>query len=58
MMAIHNAMRKCLQYNIEDRRTAGEIAAELSEAYDNLPDGFGNRETWMKIMDERARQSL
>ena len=43
LMAIHTAMTKCLWYNPYDRPTAGEIAAELVEAYDNLPEGFGDK---------------
>ncbi len=53
LMAIHTAMIKCLRYNPHDRPTADEIAAELVEAYDNLPEGFGDKKKWMELIDER-----
>ena len=49
LAAIDKAMRKCLRANPEDRPTAGEIADELSEAIDNLPEGFGDKERWKAI---------
>ena len=52
LMAIDRAMRKCLRFRPEDRPTAGEIAAELFEAIDNLPEGFGNKEKWRREMEE------
>ena len=48
LMAIHDAMIKCLQLKPEDRPTAGQIAAELFEAIDNLPEGFGDKEKWRR----------
>ena len=48
LMAIHDAMIKCLQFKPEDRPTAGQIAAELFEAIDNLPEGFGDKEKWRR----------
>ncbi|KAL7532977.1 hypothetical protein ACHAXR_004969 [Thalassiosira sp. AJA248-18] len=46
LSAIEKAMQKCLRGNPEDRPTAGEIADELSEAIENLPEGFGDKEKW------------
>jgi hypothetical protein len=46
-------MIKCLRYNPLDRPTADEIAAELVKAYDNLPEGFGDKKKWMEMIDER-----
>ena len=57
LMAINSAMRKCLSYNPENRPTAGEIAAELYEAIDNLPEGFGNKEKWKNEMMIRANMT-
>lgn len=51
----YTAMIKCLWYNPHNRPTAGEIAAELVEAKDNLPDGFGDKKKWMELMDLRER---
>lgn len=48
LTAIHDAMKKCLTLNPEDRPTAGVIAAELFEAIDNLPKGFGDKEKWKR----------
>lgn len=48
LMAINKAMRKCLKFNPEDRPTAGEIATELFEAIENLPEGFGDKEKWRR----------
>jgi hypothetical protein len=48
LMAIHDAMIKCLQLKPEDRPTAGQVAAELFEAIDNLPEGFGDKEKWRR----------
>lgn len=48
LMAIHDAIIKCLQLKPEDRPTAGQIAAELFEAIDNLPEGFGDKEKWRR----------
>ena len=50
LMAISKAMLKCLRVNPQDRPTAGEIADELSEAIDNLPEGFGDKEKWKEMM--------
>lgn len=50
LMAIEKAMMKCLRVKPEDRPTAGEIAHELSEAIDNLPEGFGDKEKWKERM--------
>ena len=54
LMAINLAMRKCLKYNPEERPTAGEIAAELYDAIENLPAGFGDKEKWKNEMITRA----
>ena len=48
LKAIHSAMMKCLRFNPKDRPTAGEVAAELFEAIDNLPEGFGDKEKWRR----------
>ncbi|KAL3808917.1 hypothetical protein ACHAXA_004685 [Cyclostephanos tholiformis] len=48
LKAIYLAMMKCLKFNPDDRPTAGEIAAELFEAIDNLPEGFGDKEKWRR----------
>ena len=53
LIAIHNAMMKCLRANPEDRPTAGEIAAELADAIENLPEGFGDKEKWKAMMNAR-----
>jgi len=50
LMAIEKAMMKCLRVKPEDRPTAGEVAYELSEAIDNLPEGFGDKEKWKERM--------
>ena len=52
LMAIDKAMRKCLRVKPQDRPTAGEIADELSEALENLPEGFGDKEAWKRKMEE------
>ena len=52
LKAIEKAMMKCLRAKPEDRPTAGEVAYDLSEAIDNLPEGFGDKEKWK----ERVRQ--
>jgi len=44
LVAIREAMYKCLKAQPEDRPTAGEIAEELNRAIDNLPEGYGDRE--------------
>jgi len=49
--AIEKAMQKCLRTKPEDRPTAGEIADELSEALEHLPDGFGDKEAWRQKME-------
>ena len=56
LMAIEKAMRKCLRVKPEDRPTAGEIADELSQAIENLPEGFGDKEKWKQeqIMKEQG----
>ena len=56
LMAIDRAMRKCLRFLPEDRPTAGEIAAELFEAIDNLPEGFGNKEKWRREREMEDRR--
>jgi len=52
LRAIESAAKKCLRPKPQDRPTAGEIADELLEAKKNMPDGFGDRETWER---ERRR---
>jgi len=37
-----------LEVQSRGRPTAGEIAAELFEAIDNLPEGFGDKEKWRR----------
>jgi serine/threonine protein kinase len=54
LMAINLAMRRCLRFNPEERPTAGEIAAELNDAIENLPVGFGDKEKWKNEMMTRA----
>ena len=49
--AIEKAMQKCLRTKPEDRPTAGEIADELSEALEHLPEGFGDKEAWRQKME-------
>lgn len=56
LMAIHDAMIKCLQLKPDDRPTAGEIAAELFEAIDNLPEGFGDKEKWRREMQDQIEE--
>jgi hypothetical protein len=58
LMAIDRAMRKCLRFLPEDRPTAGEIAAELFEAIDNLPEGFGNKEKWRREREMEDRRIM
>lgn len=50
LSAIAAAMRKCLRARPEDRPTAGEVADELSQAIENLPADFGDKEKWKKMM--------
>jgi hypothetical protein len=39
-----------MRANPQDRPTAGEIAAELADAIENLPEGFGDKEKWKAMM--------
>lgn len=50
LSAIHKAMLQCMRANPQDRPTAGEIAAELADAIENLPEGFGDKEKWKAMM--------
>ncbi len=58
LMAIDRAMRKCLRFRPEDRPTAGEIAAELFEAIDNLPEGFGDKEKWRREREMEDKRMM
>ena len=52
LKAIKDAMYKCLRLNPQDRPTAGEIAEELAEALESLPEEFGDKS---KFKEEIAK---
>lgn len=52
LKAIKVAMYKCLRLDPQDRPTAGEIAEELAEALESLPEGFGDKS---KFKEEIAK---
>ena len=56
LRSIMKAMYKCLRRIPQDRPTAGEIAAELSEAVENLPEMYGDKEIWRERLEEMERQ--
>lgn len=58
LRALDTAMRKCMRTMPQDRPTAGEIADELSEALDNLPEGFGDKEAWRERERIREEEEL
>jgi hypothetical protein len=51
-------MSKYLWFRPEDRPTAGEIAAELFDAIDNLPEGFGDEEKWRREREREDRRMI
>ncbi|KAL7463286.1 hypothetical protein ACHAXS_003660 [Conticribra weissflogii] len=53
LVAIREAMHKCLRAEPEERPTAGEIAEELNRAIDNLPEGYGDREKFYESIGKR-----
>lgn len=56
LRAIMAAMYKCLRTNPGDRPTAGEVAAELSEAVEGLPEMYGDKEIWRERLEDMQRQ--
>ena len=46
LVAVREAMYKCLQPKPEDRPTAMDIVDELVQAVENLPEGFGDKEKY------------
>ena len=56
LSALKKVTMKCLRTRPEDRPTAGEIAAEISEALDNLPEGFGDKKAWRERMRKRDEE--
>jgi serine/threonine protein kinase len=52
---IMSAMYKCLRALPEDRPTAGEIAEELASAVDNLPEMYGDKETFYASLEKEQR---
>ncbi|KAL7540710.1 hypothetical protein ACHAWF_006762 [Thalassiosira exigua] len=56
LMALKKVTWKCLRTRPEDRPTAGEIAAEISEALENLPEGFGDKKKWREKMRKREEE--
>ena len=58
LRAIMAAMYKCLRTDPRDRPTAGEVAAELSEAVEGLPEKYGDKELWRERLEEMSRQEV
>jgi len=57
LKAIEKAMQKCLRVKPEDRPTAGEIAEDLSQAIEDLPEEFGDKEKWRQEMRDQGKTS-